>query len=121
MTTRRELAVKMLAAGRRYRDVAGVTGLAVNTVASYARLALRDGTLVRRSRNAASLLAGLPADVRDWLAAETPPGATVEQVVIAIILDAYAEDTAADMPRKELNAPPRFHRVPDRQLPGVTR
>ena len=39
------------------------------------------------------VLLHLPAEVTSWLAAETPPGATISDMIRAIITDAHAEAT----------------------------
>jgi transposase len=90
----RERAVRLLEQGLPQRVVADKLGLARGTVASYRHWARQQGVKIppRESGRPKAIIARLPVAVRRWLAAELPEGTTIEEMIAAIVVDAYHEE-----------------------------
>ena len=90
----KEKVIELLRQGLPDSVVATRLGLSRGTVSSYGSDARRRGLLHGRRRpgRPRSILNDLAPEVRRWLVAQIPNGGTLEEVVVAIVVDAYAEE-----------------------------
>jgi hypothetical protein len=90
----RERVVKMLRQGLPHAVICAKLNLSRGTVSGYANWAKAQDPSYsdRRKGRPKSVIARLPPPVLNWLADQRPDGAGVEDIIVAIIQDAYHEE-----------------------------
>jgi transposase len=88
-------AIEMVQKGLPQAIVAARLGIRKGTLSNYIRRARKQGIEIpsRGHGRAVSIIAALPQEVGHWLTDQVPEGAKVEEVIKAIVLDAYYEET----------------------------
>ena len=95
MTTKKhkyQIVVDMVRAGVPRKEIAARMGTPVYTVQSCIRYARAHGIVVRFDPEHARF-GYLPLGIKKWLKTQVPEGATMEDVIVAILNDAYNEET----------------------------
>lgn len=90
-TPRYHQAAALSREGHRTPHVAEALGVSVHAAHSLLRSARLHGISTSPLVSTA-LLIGMEPPIRAWLESQTPAGATVGDVILAIIIDAYYED-----------------------------
>lgn len=93
----RDRVLKLLAQGLPQRVIADKLNIARGTVSSYATWARKTGAKVppRGKGRPRAVITRLPPPVRRWLAGQLPAGTTIEEMIVAIVVDAYHEEKEA--------------------------
>ena len=93
MSVAYEGVIQLYTEGHTAEEIRSALGLTRSTVESYLCKAQREKRLVLRPKGRPrSVWQMLPAEVRKWLFSVTPSGASVEETMRAIIVDAYNEE-----------------------------
>lgn len=92
-----EIAVDLLREGLSRKAVAEHMGVPLTNVENYIGFARRHGISIT-SAEKHELLQRLPPEVAAWLRQQTPEGATMGDVICAILNDAYHEDMENNCP-----------------------
>jgi DNA-binding transcriptional regulator LsrR (DeoR family) len=87
-----QIVVDMVRAGVPRKEIAARMGTPVYTVQSCIRYARANGITVRFDPEHARF-GYIPLRVKKWLKAQAPTGSTMEDMIVAILNDAYDEDT----------------------------
>ncbi len=77
-------------------EIAAKLGVKTDTVRAYFSRARRRGH--SGDYPPPSVIAPLPADIRQWVQSCTPPGAHIEDTIRAIIIDAFNEENLGVQP-----------------------
>ena len=86
--------VRLLQAGHSHRIVAEKLGLALGTIRNYSHRAQQAGMLFRCSQGRPrDILLALPPEPRAWLIEQIPLDGTLEDIIAAIITDAWLDAT----------------------------
>jgi transposase len=94
----RARAVELLRQGFSYYAVAAQLKMARHTVSGYAAWARAQGINIpsRGAGRPYCIISALPVHVRFWLTEQVPNGCSVEDMIVAIIMDTYNEENAGD-------------------------
>jgi 2-hydroxychromene-2-carboxylate isomerase len=87
-----QIVVDMVRAGVPRKEIAARMGTPLYTVHSCIRYAREHGVSVKFDPEYARF-GYLPLRIKKWLKTQVPEGATMEDVIVAILNDAYDEDT----------------------------
>jgi transposase len=89
--------IEMLQRGLTYAEISQETGLQQSTVGSYAAWGRAKGMIMLRTRGRPELvISRLSPEIAAWLRGITPDGATVEDTIRAIVVDAYLQETGPE-------------------------
>jgi hypothetical protein len=87
----------MLQRGLTYAEISQETGLQKGTIGSYAAWGRAKGMITLRTRGRPELvISRLSPEIAAWLRDVTPDGATVEDTIRAIVVDAYLQETGSE-------------------------
>jgi DNA-binding transcriptional regulator LsrR (DeoR family) len=87
-----QIVVDMVRAGVPRKEIAARMGTEVHAVQSCIRYARAHGIVVRFDPEHARF-GYIPLQIRKWLKSQAPAGSTIEDMIVAILNDAYDEDT----------------------------
>ena len=87
--------IELLLQGLPHSVIAAKTGSTINAISFYVGWAKKNGYPLpdRRRGKPRAVISRLPAEVRRWLADQRPEGAEIEDLICAIVVDAYHEET----------------------------